>query len=97
MLGECVEVLDYVIGENTLKSNTRFELEPRAILEAHKYAELLGAEVVALFHTHFCEPVPSEFDLEGMRLWPVTWVIIDVRDCRVAAWRDRVPVDMLLR
>jgi len=41
---------------------------------------------MALIHSHPAPPNPSIKDLNGMRLWPIPWVIVDSRACRVKAW-----------
>ncbi len=97
-----VVVEDIVIGENLAESTDRFYLDPVAIVEAYRYAELLGGfDVVALVHTHPGGAQPSYADLKGMELWPLTWVIVDVGSCSARAWlRDggkvkEVPVELV--
>ncbi|MCC6047300.1 MAG: Mov34/MPN/PAD-1 family protein [Desulfurococcaceae archaeon] len=83
-------VEDLVIGENLAESADRFYLDPVAIVEAYRYAELLeGRDVVALVHTHPGGAYPSYLDLEGMELWPLTWVIVDSENCTARAWIRR--------
>ncbi len=82
-----VVVEDIVIGENLAESADRFYLDPIAIVEAYRYAELLGGfDVVALVHTHPGGAQPSYADLKGMELWPLTWIIVDVGSCSARAW-----------
>ena len=83
-------VEDVVIGENLAESSDRFYLDPVAIVEAYRYAELMeGRDVVALVHTHPEGAYPSYLDLEGMELWPLTWVIVDSESCTARAWLRR--------
>ncbi|MEM2007408.1 MAG: Mov34/MPN/PAD-1 family protein [Sulfolobales archaeon] len=84
--GGRVIVEDIIIGENLSKESNKFHLDPAAIIEAFKYSELGGYEVVALVHTHKQGTLPSLLDLEGMRLWPIPWIIIDEIECSVRAW-----------
>lgn len=66
-----------VMARNISKSlEVEFIADPRDILVAHDVAENLNKEIIGVFHTHpFCAPVPSKRDLEGMKLWPLVWVI----------------------
>jgi len=95
-------VEDIVIGENLAESADTFYLDPVAIVEAYRYAELIaGFDVVALIHTHPRGVQPSYADLKGMELWPLTWIIVDVGSCSARAWlRDEekvkeVPVELV--
>jgi len=81
--GGVVEAWAYVPVRNTAGSSVRFEGDPWDTIVAHKAAENMGAEVVAVFHTHPCgEARPSGLDLEGMRRWPLPWVIAGVDGLR---------------
>ncbi|MEM0066317.1 MAG: Mov34/MPN/PAD-1 family protein [Sulfolobales archaeon] len=84
--GGRVLVEDIIIGENLSEEVNEFYLDPVAIIEAFKYSELGGYEVVALVHTHRQGTSPSSLDVEGMRLWPIPWIIVDELDCSVKAW-----------
>jgi len=96
-----VVVNELVIGENLSESPDRFYLDPVALLEAFKYAELSGYDVVAMLHTHREGTAPSLLDLEGMKLWPIPWIIIDESTCTVRSWvveediPKNIPTDLL--
>lgn len=63
---------------NRLNSPMEFEMEPLEMAEAIGEAEKKGLEIVGIFHSHMkCPPRPSERDLEGMKAWPVVWLIVD--------------------
>ena len=62
---------------NRLNSPSAFEMDPLEMVRAIDEAEERGLEVVGIFHSHLCAPVPSLRDLKGMRLWPVVWLIVD--------------------
>ncbi len=66
-----------IMARNISKSlEVEFMADPRDILVAHDVAENLNKEVIGVFHTHpFCASVPSRRDVEGMKLWPLVWVI----------------------
>lgn len=73
------------LAANLLRSPTEFLADPLDIVAAHNLAENLGLEVVAMFHTHPAgDPVPSARDVEGMRLWPMPWIVASPRGTR--AW-----------
>lgn len=99
--GDKVIVDELVIGENLSESSDRFYLDPAALLEAFKYAELSGYDVVALLHTHREGTTPSLLDLEGMKLWPLPWIIIDESTCSAISWiiegdiPKNIPTDLL--
>jgi proteasome lid subunit RPN8/RPN11 len=66
---------------------TRFEIDPLALLSAHKAARSGGPQVVGYFHSHPSgHPVPSATDCEhstgDLRVWAI------VAGGEVAFWRD---------
>lgn len=82
------EICGFILGDDSLSiifpvenkaENPRIEfyMDPHGILAAHRLAENLGLEVKAIYHTHpKGSPEPSGKDLEGMKLWPMPWLII---------------------
>jgi len=61
-------------------------MEPEELVRAIDDAKAKGLEVVGIFHSHLnCPPVPSERDSEGMKNWPVVWLII-TPEGDVRAW-----------
>ncbi|MDI3475891.1 MAG: hypothetical protein PWQ79_1034 [Thermococcaceae archaeon] len=76
-VGEKLIVEDLRFVSNRLQSPHEFEMEPLEMVEALEEAEGRGLEIVGIFHSHLkCPPKPSPRDLEGMRLWPIVWVIV---------------------
>ncbi|MFP3200283.1 peptidase [Thermoproteus sp. CP80] len=73
--------------ENAARSPVEFRLDPERVYRAIADAERLGLELVAIFHTHPGAPVPSPLDLRHMAMWPVVWIIGDVRTMELRAWR----------
>ncbi|MEM4576043.1 MAG: M67 family metallopeptidase [Candidatus Nezhaarchaeales archaeon] len=67
-------------------SQIRFEVDPRSVYEAHRYAEEVGLEVIGIYHSHPGPPIPSAIDLESMKSWPVVWLIISSVDGSIAAY-----------
>ncbi|NJE53868.1 M67 family metallopeptidase [Thermococcus sp. 21S9] len=79
-------VLEAKQVRNRLDSPSAFEMEPEEMVKILDEAEAKGLEVVGIFHSHLkCPPVPSERDLEGMRNWPIVWLII-TPEREVRAW-----------
>ncbi len=82
------EICGFILGDNSYSiifpvenkaenPSTEFYMNPHGILAAHRLAENLGLEVKAIYHTHpKGSPEPSGKDLEGMKLWPMPWLII---------------------
>ncbi len=76
----------YVAVSNAEGSPVRFTADPWDTIVAHKVAENTGLEVVAFHHTHPCGSArPSMLDLQGMRRWPIIWVISSPAETR--AWK----------
>lgn len=81
------EVVDFYRIKNVSPiSQVRFEVDSRGVYEAHKYAEELGLEVMGIYHSHPGPPIPSTIDLEGMKNWPIVWLIISSVDGSMAAY-----------
>ncbi|WP_099211897.1 M67 family metallopeptidase [Thermococcus henrietii] len=71
---------------NRLNSPNAFGMEPEEMVRVLDEAETRGLEVVGIFHSHLkCPPVLSERDLEGMKNWPVVWLIV-TPEGEVRAW-----------
>ncbi|MEB3816870.1 MAG: M67 family metallopeptidase [Desulfurococcales archaeon] len=97
-----IEVVGYLLGgerpgetlvgavyfaENLDRSPCSFTANPLDTIAAHRAAWNLGIDVVGVFHTHpRSGSSPSQSDLEGMRRWPLTWVI-NGRGGTLSAWR----------
>jgi proteasome lid subunit RPN8/RPN11 len=65
-----------IMARNVSMSEVEFLADPRDILVAHVVAENMVRDVVGVFHSHpSCAPAPSRRDLEGMKMWPLIWVI----------------------
>lgn len=65
----------------------RFEIDPLALLAAHKAARAGGPQVLGYYHSHpVGHPVPSAVDCEhstgDLRIWAI------IADGQVAFWRD---------
>jgi desampylase len=72
------------VAEDRLR---RFEIDPLALLAAHKAARSGGPQIVGYYHSHpLGHPVPSATDCEhasgDARLWAI------IADGEVGFWRD---------
>ncbi|MFZ0995046.1 MAG: M67 family metallopeptidase [Candidatus Dormiibacterota bacterium] len=85
-------VVQVMEGHNLVQDRRRdrYELDPRDIIQAERYARESGLEVIGFYHTHPDHPArPSQFDTD--RAWPgYIYVVISVNAGRLAeatAWR----------
>jgi proteasome lid subunit RPN8/RPN11 len=74
----------------------RYQAEPQSLLEAVRYSERAGLELVAIFHSHPNGPAqPSETD-RAQAFWRVPYVIFDMRSEHLRAFwlpqGEEVPV-----
>ncbi|MEM0454186.1 MAG: M67 family metallopeptidase [Sulfolobales archaeon] len=83
---DSVSVKEIVVGDNIDSSPHSFRLDPYAVLHTYRLAELLELEIVALIHSHPAPPYPSVRDRNGMKLWPILWVIVSAVDMECRAW-----------
>jgi proteasome lid subunit RPN8/RPN11 len=90
--GQQATVVQVVEGRNLVQDRRRdrYELDPRDIIQAERYARESDLEVIGFYHTHPDHPArPSQFDTD--RAWPgYLYVVISVSDGGLAeatAWR----------
>ncbi|MHA1589796.1 MAG: Mov34/MPN/PAD-1 family protein [Candidatus Njordarchaeales archaeon] len=67
-------------ARNIKNSPVLFEIYPEDLYKAVVLGEKEGLDIVALYHSHPAPPVPSNRDIEGMKLWPVPWLIVSSID-----------------
>lgn len=66
---------------------THFEIDPQALIDAHRAARAGGPEVIGYFHSHpVGEPAPSAIDRASAAHDGRVWAII--AGDRVQFWRD---------
>lgn len=66
---------------------THFEIDPQALIDAHRAARAGGAQVVGYFHSHpQGEPIPSTTDRACASGDGMVWAILAGADVRF--WRD---------
>lgn len=84
---EGFKVIELYEAKNvSLMGQAYFEVDPRGVYEAYEYAEKIGLEVVGIYHSHPGPPIPSAADLDGMKNWPIVWLIISSIDGSMAAY-----------
>jgi proteasome lid subunit RPN8/RPN11 len=82
-----VIIKEYFFVKNISRSSYEFIMDPYDMLRVIKEIESRGMKIVGLFHTHLGHhPNPSYKDLEGMRSWPIPWLIIDKFSGEYRAW-----------
>ena len=74
-LEEKAVVKEVKIAKNVNNSSTSFTLDPSFIYQVLLEGEKEGLEIIGIFHSHPAPPYPSSSDREGMKLWPVIWLI----------------------
>jgi len=80
--GDVVKVVEICPAKNVDKSPTSFSVSPDDIYRAYRVAEEKDMEIVGIFHFHPAEPLPSGKDLDGMKKWPVVWLIMGLSGMR---------------
>mgnify|MGYP003879896237 CR=1 FL=1 len=78
--GDKAIVYEIKYGKNIRESSIEFEIDPSDLYKIIIYGERKGLEVIGLAHSHPAAPKPSKSDLNGMKLWPVPWLIISSID-----------------
>jgi proteasome lid subunit RPN8/RPN11 len=83
---EKISISEILPIKNLHASYASFEIPPEELLKAYEYAELKGAQVVGIFHSHPSPPTPSRTDIRFMEINPVVWIIYSTTENRFAAW-----------
>jgi len=65
---------------------TSFKADPQCLYDSIVEVEVRGLDITAIIHSHPEGAEPSRMDLEGMRLWPIPWIIIDRKNKTMRAW-----------
>ncbi len=69
---------------------THFEIDPKALIDAHRDARRGGPQIVGYYHSHPAgSPIPSETDRASAAGDGRIWAIIGLG--RVELWRDAPP------
>ena len=88
LLGEGKRITEALETRNVHASpQTHFEIDPQALIDAHRAARSGGPQVLGYFHSHPAgEPVPSATDRACAAGDGRIWAIIAGNDVR--CWRD---------
>ena len=88
LLGQGETIGEAMLADNLAKDRLRrFEIDPMALLSAHKAARAGGQQVLGYFHSHpQGHPVPSATDCDHASGDDRVWAI--VAGGEVAFWRD---------
>lgn len=88
LLGEGARILEARLAANVHPSpETHFEIDPQALIDAHRAARTGGGEVVGYFHSHpKGQAVPSPTDRACAAGDGRIWAILAGEDVRF--WRD---------
>ncbi len=83
-------VVNYLYHASNIKhSIVEFEADPWHVVQAHVSADKYKLEVVGIYHSHpSCPPAPSHLDVEGMKKWPIVWVIACLHETSAWILRD---------
>lgn len=84
--GNSAYAKELVVLDNVDLSPYSFRMDPYGIVHAYRLAEILNFDVVALIHSHPAPSYPSIRDIDGMKLWPIIWVIVSSIDMGYRAW-----------
>lgn len=80
----------FVPALNTLRSSTRFSVQPQFLFDFFRNLRRTGEQMVAVFHSHPSGPaVPSNRDIAEAHYIGVAYVIVSLADERpdIRAWR----------
>lgn len=90
LLGEGVRITAAVPARNVHPAPaTHFEIDPQALIDAHRAARSGGPDVIGYFHSHpVGEPAPSVTDRASASGDGRVWAILAGQDVRF--WKDGV-------
>ena len=88
LTGESARITAFVAAANVHTSpETRFEIDPQALIDAHRIARGGGPQVLGYFHSHPSgDPVPSATDRASAAHDGAIWAIAAGDEVRF--WRD---------
>lgn len=90
LLGEGARITAARVARNVHPTPaTHFEIDPQALIDAHRAARAGGAQVLGYFHSHPTgDPVPSMTDRASASGDGRIWAIVAGHDVRF--WRDDI-------
>ncbi len=66
--------------------SSEFIADPMCIYRTTRLAEQLNLDIIGIIHSHSAPPLPSKKDIEGMKKWPIIWIIISNTSGSMKAW-----------
>lgn len=89
LLGEGARIMRFVEASNVHQTpETHFELDPQALIDAHRAARTGDLTVLGYFHSHpMGTPEPSKTDQQSAARDGKIWAIAG--EGRVTLWRDQ--------
>lgn len=66
--------------------STEFIVDPICIYRISRLIEPLNLDIIGIIHSHTTSPFPSKKDVEGMKKWPIVWIIISNISSSMKAW-----------
>ena len=84
--GEGFVVLKIIPASNVLDSVVAFKVDPLEVFKIFNEADMLGLEVIGVFHSHPASAEPSHIDLRYMRSNPMVWLIASTLDASIGAY-----------
>ncbi|MEP0391255.1 MAG: M67 family metallopeptidase [Erythrobacter sp.] len=88
LLGEAVQITRFVEASNVHASpETHFEIDPQALIDAHRAARMGGPKLLGYFHSHPKGPAkPSQTDQDMASGDEMIWAIAG--ESEIAFWHD---------
>lgn len=69
-------VVHYILPmNNSSNSSTEFNIEADDLYYAYNKARLMNLDIIAIFHSHPSQPIPSDMDKTFMLINPIVWII----------------------
>jgi len=63
-----------------------FIADPICIYKISRFIEQLNLDIIGIVHSHSAPPFPSKKDIEGMKKWPIVWIIVSSISSSMEAW-----------
>ena len=69
-------VVNFILPmNNSSYSSTEFNIAADDLYNAYNKARLMNLDIIAIFHSHPSQPIPSDMDKTFMLINPIVWII----------------------
>ena len=69
-------VVEYILPmNNSSHSSIEFTIDADDLYQAYNKARVMNLDIIAIFHSHPSQPIPSDMDKIFMLINPVIWII----------------------